>query len=142
MKTVTALVPAALVLALAAGCGGPFRDHGSYDYADVDAHATKRVVAAMDRLDATDAQKREALVLKDGLLLTAKPLIEDKGALKAALLAEWKAASPDAAKVHGTVDAKLAQVTAVAHKAADAMIKLHGILTPEQRAKVTSRIEY
>jgi periplasmic protein CpxP/Spy len=39
------------------------------------------------------------------------------------------------------VDARIEGMRALAHEAVDSGIEAHGILTPEQRAKVTSKVE-
>jgi Spy/CpxP family protein refolding chaperone len=56
-------------------------------------------------------------------------------------VAEWKAEKPDAAKLHALVDQRAAEMTAMAHQAVDAAVEVHDALTPEQRAKVTKKIE-
>jgi periplasmic protein CpxP/Spy len=71
---------------------------------------------ALDGLDATEAQ-REALV------------------------AEWGASRVDPVKVHAVVDERAEAYRAFAHKVADALVEVHALLTPEQRAKVQERVQ-
>jgi periplasmic protein CpxP/Spy len=58
-----------------------------------------------------------------------------------AFLDEWKAASPDKARLHQLVDERVEAFRKVAHEAVDAGVEVHDVLTPEQRAKITKKAE-
>jgi Spy/CpxP family protein refolding chaperone len=75
------------------------------------------------------------------MLEAAKAVHEEHGATHAALLDAWKSETPDAAKLHALVDQRADEMRKLAHEAVDAGIEVHGILTPDQRAKLTKKIE-
>lgn len=128
------------VVALAgfAGCG--HHRHGR-DPAEVAAFVTSHVEDALDDLNATPDQRTRILAVKDRLLAAAKEAHAGQKDAHAEVLAEWKSASPDPAKLHALVDQRVDAMRAFAHQAVDAGVEVHGILTPEQRDKVTSKIE-
>ncbi len=137
----------ALVAALAAGFlvltgfhGGCGHRHPR-DPAEVNAMVTEHLDHALDDLAATPAQRQQILAIKDRLLATFTALRAEHQATHAQLLAQWKADQPDAAALHALVDARIDALRAAAHQAVDAGIEVHGILTPEQRAKVTAKLE-
>lgn len=132
-------VAAVLVALTASACwGGGHRGPSSWE--DVAARATWGVERGMRRLDATDAQTAQAQALKDDVLVAAKPLYDAREPVKNALREEWGSAAPNATRLHGIVDARVADVARVGHAAADAIVKLHAILTPEQRQKISDRL--
>jgi len=96
---------------------------------------------ALDDLDATPAQRTQINAVKERMLATALSHRETRQETHAALVAEWKVEKPDAAKLHALVDQRAAEMTAVAHQAVDAAVEVHDALTPEQRAKVTRKLE-
>jgi Spy/CpxP family protein refolding chaperone len=95
----------------------------------------------MDDLDATPQQTARAQALAKGLVVEAKPLAKQGLEARDTLIAEWKSPRPDSAKVHAVVDAQLDAVRGLVHRAADAAIELHALLTPQQRDEVTVRLE-
>lgn len=100
-----------------------------------------KVDDALDALDATEAQRGQVGQIKDRLLVEAPALAQGGEKARAALLEQWSSPKPDAARVHAIVDERIEAFRAMAHKVADAAIEVHGILTPEQRKQVASRIE-
>jgi protein CpxP len=120
------------------GCAG--HRHGR-DPAQVNAFVTERLDEALDDLDATQGQRDQLHAIKDRLLAEATELHKGQQAARGEVLAQWKAEKPDAARLHQLVDERITALRAVAHEAVDAGIEAHGILTPEQRAKVTEKME-
>ncbi len=121
-------------------CGG-----GSADAETMSKRAyqfiTWRTDDALDRLDATDEQRKQVNALKDRLFGEGKEVfIADRDSRKT-LLSEWEAKQPDAARVHRVVDERFDAMRGFAHKIADAALELHRVLTPEQRAEVTTHIK-
>ncbi|WP_050726674.1 Spy/CpxP family protein refolding chaperone [Vulgatibacter incomptus] len=57
------------------------------------------------------------------------------------LLSVWSEESPDAAAIHAKIDQKAEARRVFANRMADAMIEVHGILTPAQRAQVGQLLE-
>lgn len=132
-----ALVAVVALTGFRGGCGRP--DHR--DPAQVAAFVTARLDDALDDVDATPAQRAQLQAIKDRVLARAQALRGDREATRQALLAEWSAASVDRAKVHALIDARAAEMQALAHEVADAVIEAHDVLTPEQRAKLARKAE-
>ena len=125
-----------LVTGFRGGCGG---GHGR-DPASIDRMVTSHLEEALEDLDATPAQKAQVMALKDRLLQQGAALRQGGQETRRELVAQWDSASPDRAKVHALIDARIDAMRAFAHEAADAGVDLHGILTPEQRAKISKKI--
>ncbi len=147
MKKTIGIAAAALVLAAGvvaltgfAGCRSHGHGHGR-DPAEIAAFVTDRVDDALDDLDATPEQRTRINAVKDRMLEAGLAMRGGHKETHEALLAEWKAASPDAAKLHALVDARADAMRAFAHQAVDAGVEVHGILTPEQREKLTRKVE-
>jgi protein CpxP len=108
--------------------------------ADVQAFVDGRVMDALGRVDATPEQRAQVKQIVDRVVADGLKLRDSHGDLHRELVAQWDAATPDAAQVHALVDQRVDAMRALAHEAADAAIQVHGILTPEQRAKVSQRL--
>ena len=121
--------------------GGCFGHHGHRDPAQMAAFVTNRVEDALDDLDSTPDQRTKILAIKDRMLDAAKQVHADQGATHAAFLDAWKSETPVATKLHQLVDARVEEMRKLAHQAVDAGIEVHDVLTPDQRAKVTKKIE-
>jgi protein CpxP len=119
--------------------GGPFRH--LHDPAEQAAFITNRVDDALDDLDATPAQRTQIHAIKDKLVADVQAHRADRQATHQALLDAWKADAPDKAALHALVDQRAAEMTAMAHEAVDAAVQVHDTLTPDQRAKVTRKLE-
>jgi Spy/CpxP family protein refolding chaperone len=133
------LAGAAGVVALAGwGHCGPPRPR---DPAEMAAFVRDRVDDALDDLDATDAQRAQIHAIAERALAKAATLHQGHEADRAELLAQWNSATPDRAKLHAMVDQRFEAMKAMAHEAVDAGIEVHDVLTPEQRAKVTKKLE-
>ncbi len=139
-KTVPAILGLAALFLVATGfrggCGG---GHG-HDPASIDRMVTWHLEDALDDLDATPAQKAQVMTLKDRLLQRGAVLRQGSRETRREILAQWDSAAPDRARVHALIDARIDAMRAFAHQAADAGVDLHGILTPEQRAKISKKI--
>jgi Spy/CpxP family protein refolding chaperone len=121
------------------GCG---RGHGhGRDPARTAAFVTDRVDDFLDDVDATPEQRTRIHAVKDRLLAAGQKARAGHEAAHAALHAEWKAEQPDAAKLHALVDERIEEMRALGHEAVDGGVEVHGILTPEQREKLTRKVE-
>jgi Spy/CpxP family protein refolding chaperone len=138
-KTVPVLAGLAAVFLVATGFRGGCGGH-RHDPASIDRMVTSHLEDALDDLDATEAQTAQVMVLKDKLLQQGGALRQGSQEAKKELLAQWDSATPDRAAVHALIDARIDAMRAFAHQAADAGVDLHGILTPEQRAKISKKI--
>jgi Spy/CpxP family protein refolding chaperone len=142
MKKTLAIAAFSLVAVVGlAGFRGCGHQHDGRDPAQLAAMATDRLDGLLDDLDATPAQRATIQGLKDQLLAQVQKLHAERQADHAALLAEWNAEHPDRAKIMALIDQRSAELTALAHQAADAAIQAHDVLTPEQRAKAAKKME-
>lgn len=130
-----ALAATAVLLVVPAGCR-----HHHADPARIDRFVTAHLDDALDDLDATAPQRQRVHQLKDKLLEDGAALRQGQRDARRQLVAQWDSDRPDAARVHALVDARIEALRAFAHEAADAGLELHGMLTPEQRAKVSKKI--
>ncbi len=124
-----------LVTGFRGGCGGRHPDP-----AYLDRMVTSHLEEALEDIDATPAQKAQVMALKDRLLQQGAALRQGGEETRRQLLAQWDSAAPDRAAVHAAIDSRIDAMRAFAHQAADAGLELHGILTPEQRAKISKKI--
>jgi Spy/CpxP family protein refolding chaperone len=115
--------------------------HRMRDPAEVAAFVTDRVDDALDDLDASPQQRARIHAVKERMLASARKLHEGSHADREAVVEAWKAPSPDRARLHAIVDERIDALRAVAHEAVDAGIEVHDVLTPEQREKVTRKVE-
>jgi periplasmic protein CpxP/Spy len=127
------------VAVAASGCA--WRHHGSRDPAQVAAMATKHVEDVLDDLNATPDQRTRILAIKDRLLAAVQAAHADRKATHEAVLAAWKSDAPDAAGLHALVDQRMDELRKLAHQAVDSGVEVHGVLTPDQRAQLTRKIE-
>jgi Spy/CpxP family protein refolding chaperone len=134
------LLLAAGLVTLTAFSGG-WCHHGSRDPAQVAAMVTNHVEDALDDLKATPDQRTAILAVKDRMLASAQAVHADQKATHDAFLAAWKSDTPDAAALHALVDQRVEAMRTLAHQAVDAGVEVHGILTPDQRAQLTTKIE-
>jgi Spy/CpxP family protein refolding chaperone len=138
---VLATTAAALGFVLLTGFHGGGCGHGPHSPAEISSFVTGRLDSALDDLAATPAQRDQIHAIKDKLLADGLQLRSDGQAARDEVLAQWKSETPDRAKLHALVDQRVEAYRAFAHEAVDAGVDVHGILTPDQRAKVTSKIE-
>jgi periplasmic protein CpxP/Spy len=139
------LVSALVLVGLAAGTLGltAFRGHGHGhgDPAHMEKFIDNRLADVLDDLHATDAQRQQITAIKDKLVADHKALRASHADTKQALLAQWQADKPDAAKVHAIVSEKATGMSGFANEVADAVLQVHDILTPDQRAQLTKKFQ-
>ncbi len=116
-----------------------FRHHG--DHANFDQFVTHRVDDMLDDVKATDAQRQQITAIKDKLVADGKALHAAHADVRKELLAQWQSDQPDAARVHSLVDGRADAMKKFADEAADALLQVHGILTPDQRAQLTKKLQ-
>lgn len=95
----------------------------------------------LDEIDATDAQRAQIEAIKERLVAAQQARADERQEGPRALVEFWKQENPDAAQVHAKIDEKFEAHRAAAYQMADAMIEVHHILTPEQRAEVAQLVE-
>jgi Spy/CpxP family protein refolding chaperone len=142
MKKIAAIaVAATAAIAVLAGFAAARFEHRdpnrAYEF------ITRRVDQMLTEIKATDAQKAQINQLKDKLISEAKELRRTEHGLKHdAMTAIWGASEPNPDVVHAEVDKAVEAHRAFAHDAADALIQLRGILTPEQRAQLKDKLQH
>jgi Spy/CpxP family protein refolding chaperone len=124
----------------AGGCGGHGGWHGR-DPARMAGFVTDRVDDLLDDVDATPEQRTRIQAVKDRLLAAGEQARGGRREAHEAVVAEWKAETPDAARLHALVDARVEEMRALAHQAVDAGVEVHGVLTPEQRERLSRKAE-
>jgi protein CpxP len=139
------LVTTLALMGLAAGALGltAFRGHGPGhgDPARMEKFIDHRLADMLDDLHATDAQRQKITAIKDKLLADHKALHASHADVKKELLAQWQADRPDAARVHAIVAERATGMTGFANEVADALIQVHDILTPDQRAQLAKKMQ-
>jgi Spy/CpxP family protein refolding chaperone len=133
------------VLALAAVAGGTLALTAAKYHHGGPAHLEQminhRVDKMLDDVKATDTQRQQILAIKDKLLADGKALRASQADVRKQLLAQWNADQPDTAQVHALVDGRADATKKFADEVADALVQVHGILTPEQRATVAQKLQ-
>jgi periplasmic protein CpxP/Spy len=137
-NVIIGLALAAGVVALSGFAWGCRHRHDPARMAEL---VTERVDAALDDVDATPEQRQRIHAVKDRMLARAKELHGDHAEGRAVILEAWRSDAPDAAKLHALVDERADAMRKLAHEAVDAGIEVHGILTPDQRAKLAEKAE-
>jgi periplasmic protein CpxP/Spy len=100
----------------------------------------KRLEMILDKIEATDAQRTQIQAIKDKMFADLKGLKGDPHADHEFIFAELAKAEPDAEKLHKMLDDRIDKHKAMGHKGIDAILQVHAILTPEQRAQVQTLI--
>jgi Spy/CpxP family protein refolding chaperone len=100
----------------------------------------KRLEKLLDEVNATPEQRQQITAIKDELVAKRRAAREAHRADLQELLALWESPNPDRGRVHARIDERAREHVAFAHETADALAKVHGILTPEQRAQVAEKM--
>ena len=135
MKKILTVGSAILAVVLLSGFGWRGGHHGGWgrDPERIKQFVTWRLDDKLEDLKATEAQKKSIHALKDRLFEDGKQVMADHQAVRAEAFAQLSSEQPDAAKLHALVDARFDAMRALAHKATDAALEAHKVLTPEQR---------
>ncbi|MFL5302937.1 MAG: Spy/CpxP family protein refolding chaperone [Anaeromyxobacteraceae bacterium] len=141
MKKILLSTLAVLALATAALGLTAFRHGGHGDPARMQQFIDNRLSSMLDEIKATDAQRQQITAIKDKLVADHKALRASHADVKKELLAQWQADKADAAKVHAIVDDRANGMKSFADEVADALIQVHDILTPDQRAQVATKVQ-
>ncbi|HUK66803.1 MAG TPA: Spy/CpxP family protein refolding chaperone [Anaeromyxobacteraceae bacterium] len=141
MKKILGSVLAIIVLAGAGLALAAFRGHGDGDPARFERFFTHRLDDMLDDVRATDAQRQKVHALRDRLVADGRALHEGQLEARRDLVAQWKSDAPDQAKVLAIVDARADALKRMADEVAHALLDLHEILTPAQRALITRKLD-
>jgi protein CpxP len=140
MLTRTLALLTTLAVAGLTGCGPRIDPSDPEDRARISRRAADHLEDALDEVDATDAQRQALVGLEGPVLAEAFRFFEGQPAAKATLWGQWGSAQADPAKVHAVVDERVESLRKVMHAAADAALRAHATLTPEQRAELAQEL--
>ena len=102
----------------------------------IERHSTAMVDDLMDEVDADLKQRAQAQAIRKRLVVAGTPMIAEQEKAKQYAYEQWDSPSPDRAQIHVVVDERIDSLRKFVHLAADGVIELHQLLTPEQRAEV------
>ena len=141
--TTKAVVAAAVGVVTLMGAVGAYA--GVFEHGGNDRRAarfiTYKVDSALDEIKATDTQRQQVNQVKDQLLEEGKALKADMKAAHQELMGQWVSPKPDAVRVHQLIDQRADAFRAFAHKVADGVLKVQGLLTVEQRQVLKTEME-
>jgi protein CpxP len=120
--------------------GGGHGGWGHGDPAKMEQRISKHVDEVLKEIQATPEQRTKILAVKDRMLEKAKALHESRKGERQEWLEYWQAPTVDGAQVHARIDERAKGMQTFAHEMADALIEVHDVLTPEQRAKVAEKL--
>ena len=100
-----------------------------------------RVNSILDEIKANDAQRAQVNAIKDELFKDGLALKQANRALRKELIAQWDSDVVDSAKIHALVNERVEAFRAFATKAADDAVKVHDLLSAEQRAQLKQELE-
>jgi Spy/CpxP family protein refolding chaperone len=101
---------------------------------------TSHVEDTLDDLGATPEQRTRILAIKDRLVARGKALHQGQSGLRQEIVAQWDSPTPDTARIDAIIDERADAMKGFAHDVAGALAEVHGVLTPEQRAKLSKKI--
>jgi len=136
MKKLSLTLIAASFVFLAGWHGGCRQLTPEEKAARLERHSTAMVDDLMDDVDADLKQRGQAQAIRKRLVTAATPLITEQEKAKEYAYQQWDSANPDREEIHRVVDERVDALRKFVHLAADGVIELHQILTPEQRAEV------
>jgi Spy/CpxP family protein refolding chaperone len=113
---------------------GGFRGHR--DHAMMHKFIDFAVNEKLSELGATEVQKQKVREIKDRLVKDGHPLRDGHREMKAKLVALLEQDDLDPAQVKALVREQTEALTRFADEAADALVELHGLFTPEQRKQL------
>jgi Spy/CpxP family protein refolding chaperone len=96
---------------------------------------------ALDDLQATEAQRTKVLAVKDRLTAGFEKLHGEHAAVHAAFLQEWGKDKMDTTQLNQLVDAKVEELRGTLHQVVDGVAEIHDTLTPEQRNRLTAKVQ-
>ncbi|RKH71291.1 Spy/CpxP family protein refolding chaperone [Corallococcus aberystwythensis] len=139
-KTLAIAGTAVVAVTLLTGFGFGRHHRGTPDPERIHQMVTWKLDDKLDDLDATEAQRTSIHAVKDRLLNEGRGLMEGQQAARTEAVTQLASDTPDAAKLHALVDARIDAARAFAHKAVDAVLEVHRTLTPAQRQELVGDI--
>ena len=125
--------------ALRAHGHGGFPGHGSH--AMMEKFIDFTLNEKLDEIQASEVQKQKVREIKDRLVLEGKALHDDRDGFRQQIVSLLAQDEPDTARVRALVQQRTEAFTHFADDATDAVLELHGVLTPEQRKKLLADLQ-
>jgi periplasmic protein CpxP/Spy len=135
-KTFLGVLALVAILAGAAGLTA-FR----HSHRDPTSFISARVDKMLDAVNASDQQRQQIGAIRDKVLADMKTLHQSNKGVHDQFLAFWQQDNPDASQVHQLIADRAAAHKAFADEVADALVQVHGILTPQQRATLAQKMQ-
>jgi len=95
-----------------------------------------------ETLDLTDEQRVQLDGIKDEFIAKAKEMHAQKEAMHAEFMAELRKAEISPENLKDLIDQKRAQIDEIIDLAVVRLVEFHKTLSPEQREKLATKIEY
>jgi Spy/CpxP family protein refolding chaperone len=143
IRSTLAVVGLSIAAVAATGCANDASAEEQYSAETQKAYelVSTRVDHALGEIDADDSQRDQVHAIKDRLFESARGVREQGRDTRVEVLEQFGKEKPDAERVHALIDERLEAHRKLMHQLADGMIELHGVLTPEQRNELLSRVE-
>ena len=139
-KRIAILVLAVLGLTATAGTAFAWFGHQGGQHSRIKSFIDWRVNEVLDDIDATAKQRARVDTIKARMFALGAEHAKSRPVVRAAVLEQWRAQTPDARAVHQLVDDRMDELRALAHQAADAALEVHGTLNAKQRAAIETMI--
>jgi protein CpxP len=110
---------------------GGFQGHDRHEM--VHKFITFAVNEKLDQIGASAAQKEKVRAVEDRLIKKGEALHGERDSFRQELMALLEQDSPDPAQVKALAHKHIEKFSQFADEAADAVVELHGVFTPEQR---------
>jgi Spy/CpxP family protein refolding chaperone len=94
----------------------------------------------LDEIGASAAQKEKVRAVKERLIQKAQALHGEREAFHKDLLAMLEQDNPDPLRLKALAHERIDKLSQFADEAADAVVELHGVFTPEQRRQLLAEL--
>ncbi len=138
IKPWAALFGLALSLAFFTGCHH-HRHSGHGDPAKMVEKMDKHLDHVLNKIDATDEQKREIHLIAGKIVEDARQIREQSAQERKTALDELLSDNPDREELHRWVDEKAAVWIEFGHRTLDRLVEIGAVLTPGQRVGLRER---
>lgn len=98
---------------------------------------SKKIDQVLQRIQATPEQTQQIHAIRDRVFAERPKQADERGEF----IQFWREDNPDPARIHAQVDERAEARRVWANQIADALVEIHGILTPEQRSQVADMLQ-
>ena len=136
-RTIVVLVTVVISISFIA-CG---HRSGDMDTDQMQQFIAQRMDRMLDKIDATDEQRVKIAAVKESFVAEMQKMKASHQEGFKFVIDEIKSEAPDREKLHRMLDERIDAHKAFAHKAIDAALDVHAVLTPQQRTLVLEKME-